>query len=559
MKLGRYTLLRRLAVGGMAELYRARRDEDGLEVALKLVLPQHAHDPAFIQMLMDEARLARELDHPGLVRVLDHGQEAGQAFLAMELVLGPSLAALLDAARRTGRALSPGIALRVARDLLEALRYLHGLRDAAGASLEVVHRDVTPGNVLIEARSGQVRLGDFGIAQHRLRQARTRTGVIKGTVQYMAPEQVTGSGIDARTDLYGVGLMLFELLTLRPFVEAERELDLLRLVEDPGWRAPSSLRPELSPVLDALCRRALRRFPEERYPDARAFLAALEQAEATLPSRTGAVELAALCAELATDEPPASTADTMAMVGAVPTLAASAVAPVPSPTRARRLPAMAILVGVAALGSGLFAWWRIREPKHPLPTRVALDAGPRLAVGLERAADGSATRSRPDSHRGADRPGSLDAPRRKRVIRVAVRPRIDAGRPAVPGRSVERGSQLRRLQAARSLARSRGILADDLPAALAGRLRRAEEALAGAGDPASIGPEVATLEAELGALRVSRELVEAKLRRVDALLKRRGGAAPRALRDAAAQALQAFMDRRYAEANQELNAILEGR
>ncbi len=314
VKLGRYTLLRRLAVGGMAELYRARRDADGVEVALKLVLPQHARDPAFVQMLMDEARLARELDHPNLVRLLEAGVEAGQAFLAMELVEGPSLAALLAAARRAGRPLPTGIALLVARSLGEALRYLHGLRDERGESLEVVHRDVTPGNVLIAAASGAVKLGDFGIAQHRLRQTRTRTGVIKGTVQYMAPEQVTGSGIDARTDLYGVGLILFELLTLHPFVEAERELDLLRLVENPAWRAPSSLRPELGTVYDALCRRALRRFPEERYPDAAASLASLDAAAEQAAS---AAELAALCSELAIAEEPAASADTVALAAGV--------------------------------------------------------------------------------------------------------------------------------------------------------------------------------------------------------------------------------------------------
>lgn len=546
MKLGRYTLLRRLAVGGMAELYRASRD-DGSEVALKLVLPQHARDPGFVAMLMDEARLARELDHPGLVRVLDHGEVEGQAFLAMELVEGPSLAALIAAARRSGRALSPSLALYVARSLCEALRYLHGLRGADGAPLEVVHRDVTPGNVLVAASSGEVKLGDFGIAQHRLRQTRTRTGVIKGTVQYMAPEQVTGSGIDARTDLYGVGLILFELLTLHPFVEAERELDLLRIVEDPPWRAPSSLRPELGGELDALCQRALRRFPEERFPDAGSFLAAIERAEAELPSRTRPAELAALCAELAVAAEPAATADTVALAAA---RGQAGTQLSPAPARTSRLPALALAGGVAAL-VGLLAWRALREPAAFPPS---VDAGARVTIV---APDARADQRRPGQEAGlaADAASLVDA-RRRKPGRPLPRPRLDAGAGvAAPRAAAERAALARRLQAARGAVQARGILLEDLGATLYVRLRRVETALGGEGEPAALAPEVAALERELGALKVTRSLVEAKLRRVDALLRKRG-AASQPQREAAALALQDFMDGRYAEANRRLNAIL---
>ncbi len=269
-RVGGYRLVRRIAVGGMGEVFEARPEDGGEPVVLKVLLPQHAEAPEFLEMFSDEARLACRLHHPGLVRVHEAGRDGGTLFMVMERVDGPTLAQALE----TGGPVPPALALEVARRLLEALEYLHGLTDEHGRPLEVVHRDVTPGNVLL-SRDGEVKLSDFGIARHRLRTVRTRTGVIKGTVQYLSPEQVAGGPeVDARADLYGVGLILFELLTGRAFIHAEREIDLLRLAEDPPWTAPSSLNQDLDPALDRLLRPALKRFPEERYPGARSFLEA---------------------------------------------------------------------------------------------------------------------------------------------------------------------------------------------------------------------------------------------------------------------------------------------
>jgi serine/threonine-protein kinase len=264
----------------MAEVLEARREGAEQTVVLKVLLPQHAADPEFAAMLADEARLALDLVHPNLVRVL----EVGEGFLAMERIDGPPLSAILRHVRRCGQGLPAGLALLVGEQLLEALSYIHGRQDQHGRPLEIVHRDISPGNVLI-SRRGEVKLGDFGIARHRLRSARTRTGVIKGTVQYMAPEQVLGGDeVDRRTDLYGVGLLLFEMLTGRPFLDAEREVDLLRRAENPPWVAPSSVRPGLDPRLDRLLRPALARYPEERYPSAESFAAALRSLRAALAS-----------------------------------------------------------------------------------------------------------------------------------------------------------------------------------------------------------------------------------------------------------------------------------
>ncbi len=235
-RVGGYLLERRLAVGGMAEIFEARRDDGGPLVVVKLLLPQYARDAEIEEMLRHEAELQERLSHPGLVRVLEHGEDDGQPYLVMERVDGVSLADLLaypDVPR-----LPRDVALFVIRRVLEALAYVHDAKGADGAPLAIVHRDVTPQNILI-SRDGDVRLGDFGIARSSLRDARTRTGVIKGKLRYVAPEQVTGSAIDARTDLYSLGVVAFELLTGEPYLVGDSEIALLRAAEDPTPRALS--------------------------------------------------------------------------------------------------------------------------------------------------------------------------------------------------------------------------------------------------------------------------------------------------------------------------------
>ncbi|MCK5799451.1 MAG: serine/threonine protein kinase, partial [Deltaproteobacteria bacterium] len=200
-RLGEFQLLRRLAVGGMSEVYLARRvnaaPDDPL-IVIKLLLPQVAQDPTFADMFADEARLAEQLDHPNLVHVIAWGEISGEHFLALEYVDGCSLAELLAHRRETGKApLTPEIALGITESLLTGLGYLHELSDAGGHAVEAVHRDVTPGNVLL-SRHGDLKLADFGIARHRLRKSRTKTGIVKGTLQYMAPEQIADDHIDRR-------------------------------------------------------------------------------------------------------------------------------------------------------------------------------------------------------------------------------------------------------------------------------------------------------------------------------------------------------------------------
>ena len=274
--LGAFRVERRLAIGGMAEIFLAHSLDHSAPVVLKLLLPQLCRDAELTQMLADEAALTAHLDHPNLVKTLAY-EDGQHPYLVLEYVEGCTLAQLL----RSHAPLAPAFAFAVAHQLLAALRYIHAYRDRDGTPLEIVHRDVTPGNVLL-ALDGSVKLGDFGIARSDLRTARTRTGVIKGTVQYMSPEQVCGDPLDQRADLYGVGLLLFEMLCGRPYIDAKREVDLLRCAESPRWRPPSSVRPGLDLAIDRLLEPALRPFPEQRYPSAEAMSAALERCAAEL-------------------------------------------------------------------------------------------------------------------------------------------------------------------------------------------------------------------------------------------------------------------------------------
>ncbi len=556
--LGPYRIVRRLAVGGMAEVFEAQREGAAELVVLKVLLPQHAADPEFVAMLADEARLTAQLAHPNLVRVLD----VGEGYLALERVDGPTLAQLLRHHGREG-GLPPGLALLIAERLLEALAYLHGLRGEDGRSLEIVHRDLSPGNVLV-SRRGEVKLGDFGIARHTLRSARTRTGVIKGTVQYMAPEQVAGGGeTDRRTDLYGVGLLLFELLTGRPFIDAEREVDLLRRAENPPWRAPSTLRPELDARLDRLLRPALARFPEERYAEAASFLAAVRSLrEALAPTEPAALE-----AELGQLAAGAGDAAAAAVASAsAPTIAS----PPPLERGTRRAGARAswrrpLVLGLGALlaaGAGLAAW-QLTRSEGP----AGQGQGSGSASGLARSgtasaplearaavpADAGADRTALASSHGAD--ARADA-KRKRPPRTpakvpAARPdaRVQAGTPAA-----EPVAPLRkRLEAALAALRGRGVLEEDLASEPRRRLHELRVRLT-AGETAAARPLLEAVERVLGAVSVDRALVEAKAKRVDALL--RGRPAAGALRERASTALQELMDGRYVEANRILNQIL---
>jgi GAF domain-containing protein len=216
--LGKYRLERRLGSGGMAEVYLARqRGLGGFErrVAIKRPLPHAAEDPGFLSMFLDEAKLAAHLHHPNIVETYEVDRAAGTTYIAMELVDGESLRTLLRAGRADGAEVPLPIFLAIADALLRALTYAHAAVDGSGTRLGIVHRDISPGNLLI-ASDGRIKLADFGVARSTARLQVTQTGIVKGTLAYMAPEQANAETVDARSDLFGAGAVLLECLIGTP-------------------------------------------------------------------------------------------------------------------------------------------------------------------------------------------------------------------------------------------------------------------------------------------------------------------------------------------------------
>jgi serine/threonine-protein kinase len=283
-KIADYELVANLRSGGMATLFLARRlGAAGFArpVAIKLVHPELAGDPQFRQMFLDEALLSSRIQHPNVVHVEELGEHQGAHYLVMEFVHGCSLAQLTRALIARGRRLSPAFAARIAMHVAEALHAAHETRDERGRLLEVVHRDVSPENILI-AYAGHVKLIDFGIAKAYGRRHKTQEGLLKGKFRYMAPEQAYAKPIDRRTDLYQLGIVLWEMLTQRRLFDGENDVALLAQVRDPKIVPPSTRVDRIPPALDAAVMMALAKEPARRPPDAQTFARTLAKAVPTV-------------------------------------------------------------------------------------------------------------------------------------------------------------------------------------------------------------------------------------------------------------------------------------
>ncbi|MDB4976870.1 MAG: Serine/threonine protein kinase PrkC, regulator of stationary phase [Myxococcaceae bacterium] len=295
-KIGGYEVLAKLREGGMATLFLAQKVGPAgfsRHVALKVIHPSLANDEQFRQMFLDEATLASRIEHPNVVRVEELGEHNGAHFLTMEFVHGCSLAQLQRVLLAKKRRLAPAYATRIVMHVAEGLHAAHELCDESGRLLNVVHRDVTPENILL-AYAGHVKLIDFGIAKAYGRRHRTQDGLLKGKFRYMAPEQALSKTIDRRVDIYQLGIVLWEMLTLRRLFAAEREIDLLASVQRPKVEPPSSLVDRIPAELDDVVMAALDPDPRRRPSDALSFARALARA---VPS-AHEVDATALCALL---------------------------------------------------------------------------------------------------------------------------------------------------------------------------------------------------------------------------------------------------------------------
>ncbi|MBI5533225.1 MAG: protein kinase [Deltaproteobacteria bacterium] len=262
----------------MAEVYLARRDgPHGFTktVALKRILPQLARDSDFVAMFIDEARVCAQLSHPNLVQVFDFGETGAELYMAMEFVDGTTCAKVVRRAAARMELVPVEAALHITLSVLRGLEYAHAAVDLDGIPLGLVHRDVSPGNILI-ARSGAVKLGDFGIARADEFERRTEEGQLKGKLGYMSPEQVTGRPLDARSDLFTLGIVLAEILTARPLFGTGSELDVLMRIRDADLSVFERHNSHLPEELRTIVRRALAQHPDDRFATATAFAEAIE-------------------------------------------------------------------------------------------------------------------------------------------------------------------------------------------------------------------------------------------------------------------------------------------
>jgi eukaryotic-like serine/threonine-protein kinase len=267
---GSYRILRRLARGGMAEVYLAvKGGPGGVEkvVVLKRILPELSEVDEFVQVFLDEARIAARLDHPNIAHIYDLGETQAQYYLAMEYLPGDDLASVIQQCQRAGKLPPIEFAAEVIAAACAGLHHAHTLVDGSGRPLNVVHRDVSPSNVVV-TYLGEVKVIDFGIARAESNLVRTGAGKPKGKTLYMSPEQASAKPLDRRSDVFSIGIVLHELLTTKRLFRRPAEDETLQAVVAGLVEPPSALRPDVPPELDRICLKALARPLHERYQSA---------------------------------------------------------------------------------------------------------------------------------------------------------------------------------------------------------------------------------------------------------------------------------------------------
>ena len=288
---GQYVIEAHIATGGMAEVYKARMvGMEGFQktVAIKRILSNLTDSEEFVRMFIDEAKLAAQLNHNNIIHIYDLGKVDRSHYIAMEFIEGRDLRSILGDCRDTGRRMPIPLALYITVLLASALDYAHKKRDFENRDLGLVHRDVSPQNVLI-SHDGDVKLCDFGIAKAASKATSTRAGALKGKLQYMSPEQAWGKNIDHRSDIFSLGLVLYEMLTSQKVFAGDSELSVLEQVRDPIIAAPSSHNPEIDPEIDRIVFKSLHADREERYQSAHELHLDLERvlrAQGSVPDRT---------------------------------------------------------------------------------------------------------------------------------------------------------------------------------------------------------------------------------------------------------------------------------
>jgi serine/threonine protein kinase len=267
----RYRVVEKLESGGMAEVFRA--ESEGLQgfrkqVAIKRVLPHLSEKKKFISMFLDEARLSAHLSHSNCVQVFDIGVGDNAYFIVMEFVDGANLKAIAESLRKQGREFPVSCAAFIAHEMCKGLAYAHELRDNNGTQLNIVHRDMSPPNVLI-TKYGEIKIVDFGLAKANSQLEHSEPGIIKGKFSYLSPEAAMGQEVDHRTDIFAVGIILWELLAGQRLFLGETDFQTVKKVQQAVVPAVSTINKKVPPELDRIVSKALARDPKARYPSAR--------------------------------------------------------------------------------------------------------------------------------------------------------------------------------------------------------------------------------------------------------------------------------------------------
>ena len=408
---GQYTLLERIAVGGMAEVWKARmKGVEGFQktVAIKKILPHLTDSSDFVTMFIDEAKLAAQLNHNNIIHIYDLGKIGDDYFIAMEFVDGKDLRSILNSARAESRPLPLGLALMVGSRLASALDHAHRQKDFEGRPLGLVHRDVSPQNVLI-SYEGDIKLCDFGIVKAVTKASKTQMGALKGKLQYMSPEQAWGRPVDARSDIFSLGSLLFEMLTGRRLFSGESEMSVLDAVREGRIQAPRDLDPRLPLEVNALVLKALARDPDDRFLTAGEMQREIDGILASLKPAPSQSDLGTYLHQLFAAEAQAGAAPAASAASAAAPAAARGAASTASAAVPARQPEVAVVAptGVSKIEdadsgrSGKLLWMAIggvaaagliaylllgrgtpaAPPAAPAPTAVESPAAPASEVG----------------------------------------------------------------------------------------------------------------------------------------------------------------------------------
>ncbi len=276
---GKYTLLARLATGGMGEVFLARSTADaGFQklLVIKRLLPHLTDHPQFVNMFLDEARLAAQLHHPNICQIYELGKVGPDHYMAMEYVEGIQLATLLRGRSRSPKLSDPRLTCALLSQACEALHYAHNLRMPDGSLAAVVHRDVNPKNIMVTS-AGTVKVLDFGVAKARGKLNLSRTGTLKGTYSYMSPEQLRGEGLDRRSDVFSLGIIAWESVTGRRLFKRPTDVEVWRAIAEKPIPRASALADAVSEELDGTIAKGLSRDRESRFSTAREFALGLEE------------------------------------------------------------------------------------------------------------------------------------------------------------------------------------------------------------------------------------------------------------------------------------------